>query len=98
MYVYGSLSENVVVLFNKYYYKSYMSQSLWVGVSDNGESTARTTLPAKAAASLSLKESQYQAKSPRDSYPHSIASHLKHLRVPNCWHNAKTQAKLWLTG
>ena len=31
-----SLSENVVVLFNKYYCKSYISQSLWLAVSDSG--------------------------------------------------------------
>ena len=31
-----SLSENVVVLFNKYYCKSHMSQSLRVAVSDSG--------------------------------------------------------------
>ena len=31
-----SLSENVVVLINKYYCKSYMSQSPWIAVSDSG--------------------------------------------------------------
>ena len=32
----NSLNENVVVLFSKHLYKSYMAQSLWIADSDRG--------------------------------------------------------------
>ena len=33
----NSLNENVVVLFSKHLYKSYMAQSLWIADSDRGQ-------------------------------------------------------------
>ena len=88
------LSETVVVLFIKYYCKSYMSQSLRVAVSDSGRVDGPYDTQAAPLAFLCPRH--VPDKSPEGRMPtfQSLANPASLLLSVRRWYNAKTQVKL----